>query len=47
VTDPNARHIGDGIEGTGLQLAELNIQVAGTWLHRVFHDLSLLFWFVS
>ncbi|MND77256.1 hypothetical protein D3C80_689270 [compost metagenome] len=47
VTDPNARHIGDGVEGTGLQLAELNIQVTGTWLHRVFHDLSLLFWFVS
>jgi hypothetical protein len=42
VPDPYAGHIGDGIEGAGLQLAKLNVEVAGTWFHRLFHDLSLV-----
>jgi hypothetical protein len=37
VADPYAGHIGDGVEGAGLQLAELNVQVAGTWFHRFSH----------
>lgn len=33
VADPYAGHIGDGVKGAGLQLAELDVQVAGTWFH--------------
>ena len=33
VADPDAGYIGDGVERAGLQLAELDIQVAGTWFH--------------
>ncbi|MNL10457.1 hypothetical protein D3C87_1312560 [compost metagenome] len=35
VADPNAGHVGDGIERAGLQLAKLDVEVAGTWFHRI------------
>jgi hypothetical protein len=34
VADAHAGDIGDGIERAGLQLAKLDIEVAGTWFHR-------------
>jgi hypothetical protein len=37
VADAHAGHIGNGVEGAGLQLAELDVQVAGTWFHRFSH----------
>ena len=40
VADDYAGHVGDGVERAGLQLAELNLQVAGTWFHRLSHGLS-------
>ncbi|MOA07866.1 hypothetical protein D3C78_1275920 [compost metagenome] len=33
VADADAGDISDGVEGAGLELAELNVQVAGTWFH--------------
>ena len=42
VADPYAGYVGDCIEWAGLQLAELDIQVAGTRFHRVFHGCSLV-----
>src|SRR5471032_2924987 len=37
VADAYAGHIGDGIERAGLQLAEADIEVAGTWFHGCSH----------
>jgi hypothetical protein len=34
VADAHAGDIGDGIERAGLQLADADIEVAGTWFHR-------------
>ncbi|MOA17655.1 hypothetical protein D3C78_1379190 [compost metagenome] len=37
VADSHAGDVGDGIERTGLQLSELDVQVAGAWFHGFSH----------
>jgi hypothetical protein len=37
VANADAGNVGDGVEWAGLQLAELDIQVAGTWFHGISH----------
>jgi hypothetical protein len=37
VADAHAGYIGDGVEGAGLQLTELDVEVAGTWFHGFSH----------
>ncbi|MNP12482.1 hypothetical protein D3C76_1047140 [compost metagenome] len=37
MTDPHARYVGDRVEGTGLQLAKLDVEIAGTWFHGGSH----------
>jgi hypothetical protein len=37
VADPYAGHVGDSVERAGLQMAEVNVQVTGTWFHWFSH----------